>query len=363
MRLAATALALTVAGTGCHTYARYDDTVAGDTRERKREGAARVLEPTIEVTRGGMLRFAEPMVCTYDVVVEQSNYRVTRTQPNMATFIVGLITMSAGAVALISGLSDSEPGSAPATYLGVGGLAVGLPFAVGPFLGNGRERVHTGDGETVQGTKDLACGSRPVAATTALVRSGKRQLFGGVKDGVFAVSPFTFVDAFALHKLSGLELSAELFDDAGDRRTMNVTLDAAALARGRDGFFAGLGIDGTVEPLQKVPRVIATDLVVTRVLADGQPAIEVSVRVENRGPGTAHGVRGSLSSSNPQLDGRMLYVGRLAAGATANPRALVLMRADAAALGDARIAVTLYDAHATTSDVPLEFRGAVLNRR
>jgi hypothetical protein len=355
--LVASALAIA----GCHTHTRIDQTVAGETRTVPRPGVQRALAPTVEVTDSGLLRFAHPLVCTHDVMVEQSTYRVTRTRPNIATFILGLIGVSVGGIVTVIGLSDDDPGEAPATYLGAAGVLVGAPLAIGPFVGNKSVRVHAGDDELSTGTKELPCGSRPVDATAALVKTGTLQIFGGLDRGTLAVSPFTFVDAFELHSFPGLRLTAELSGDETAR--ISATIPASELARGRDGYLRGLGVDPTVEPLRKVPGLEARAVEVSRVLAGGQPAVELRVTVGNRGPGEAYGVRAVVSSSNPQLDGRLLYVGRLAAGAEARPALVVPMRADSAALGDAAIAVRLRDAHDTAPEQPLPFRGPVLNRR
>lgn len=360
----ALALALALAAAGCHVTSRVDTTTFGDSREVPRDVPPRALAPTVTMAESGRLAFVEPLVCGHDVMVEQSTVTLVRTRPNIATVIVGLIGVSLGAVSTVIGLSDDDPAGAPATYLGVLGLAAGAPLLVGPFLGNSTERVPTSSQEVVRGRKDLRCGMRPVRAKAALLRRGELQIFGEVSEaGEFEVSPFTFVDAFALHKNTGLELQVELFGDAtgSERRTVSAIVDPQSLGRGRDGFFASVGVDGIIERLVKVPQVAATDLRVTKV-AQPRPHLEIAVTIHNRGPGEAFGVRGELSSRLPSLRNRYVYFGRIAPGATATARLDVSAQAEATQLDAADLTVVIMDAHDTTSSVPFKRTGPILSR-
>ncbi|HUH01616.1 MAG TPA: hypothetical protein VML75_06450 [Kofleriaceae bacterium] len=357
-------LLLALAAVGCHVTSRVETTTFGESREVARDEPPRALEPTVTMAASGRLVFVEPLVCAHDVVAEQRGETLVRTRPNMATVIIGLIGVSLGAVTGVIGLSDDDPAGAPATYLGALGLVAGAPLVIGPFFGNGAERVPTSSREIVRDHVDRRCGMRPVRAKAALLRHGALQIFGDVSEaGEFEVSAFTFVDAFALHKSSGLELQAELYGDDGgsERRTVSMILDPQSLARGREGFFASVGVDGTIERLSKVPRVAATDLQITRV-AQPRPHLEITVAIRNQGPGEAFGVRGELSAGLPALTGRYVYFGRVAPGATATATLRVHTQGDAAELDGANLSVVISDAHATTSSVPFRRSGPILSR-
>lgn len=358
------ALLLMAAAAGCHVTSRVETTTFGESREVARDEPPRALEPTVTMAASGRLVLAEPLVCGHDVVAEQRGEAVVRTRPNMATMIVGLIGVSLGAVTGVIGLSDEDPAGAPATYLGALGLVAGAPLVIGPFFGNSTERVPTSSREIVRDRVDRQCGMRPVRASAALLRRGALQIFGEVSEaGELEVSPFTFVDAFALHKNTGLELQIELYggDGGEERRTVSAILDPRTLARGRDGFFASIGIDGTIERLSKVPRVSATDLTITRV-AQPRPHLEITVTVHNQGPGEAFGVRGELSSRLPALADRYVYFGRVGPGATATATLRVHSQGEAAELDGAKLEVVISDAHATTSSVPFRRSGPILSR-
>jgi hypothetical protein len=348
----------------CHVTSQVETTSFGDSREVVRDEPPRALEPAVTVAPSGRLAFVEPLVCAHDVVVEQRTETLIRTRPNMATVVVGLIGASLGAITTVIGLSDDDPGGAPATYLGLLGLAAGTPLVIGPYLGNGSERVPGDSGDVVRDRKDLRCGMRPVRAKAALVRRGELQIFGAVSDaGEFEVSPFTFVDAFALHKVTGVELEVDLFDDelGGGRRSMKAVLDPKSLSQGRAGFFASLGINGTIERLSKVPQLGTTALQLTRVSLP-RPHLEVAVTIRNQGPGTAYGVRGELFSRLPSLRNRYVYFGQVAAGATATATVDVWTQADPRQLDGANLEVVLHDAHATTSSTPFKRVGPLGSR-
>jgi len=90
------------------------------------------------LTETGRLRFVEPLECPTEEVVHQHATIELATRPNLATFTVGVIAAAAGGVMLTSGLFSREPAGSPYTYLGLGGAVVGLPLAIGPWLGESR---------------------------------------------------------------------------------------------------------------------------------------------------------------------------------------------------------------------------------
>jgi len=362
IRAAATATALALAVSGCHSYTRIEGSVMGDSHLRPVPGQRRALPPTIQVTSAGALRFVEPMVCTNQVVVDQSSYTTVDKKPNVATLVLGLIGLSVGGVALAIGLSDHDPASAPVTWLGAVGVGGGGPLFVGPLLGNGSHRVPGADTELIHGVRQVACGDRPPGERHVMVRAGKLQLVGTLDDrGRLDVSPFTFVDAFALHRFPGLPIDAQLIDADGKTRSVQATLSASALAAGRDGYLASLGIDGRVEKLDKVPSVTLRRIGVARVRDGDEQALELTVELQNSGPGDAWGVRAVTASRDAQLDGRVLYVGHLPAHRSATARLQVHVGAGAAHdVGG--LTVVALDAHDTTANVPVRFRGPVVDK-
>ena len=360
-RQAACFVAASLALASCHVVSRVDETTTGGTsivpaNPRK----PRALAMELSVTEGGMFRFREPLVCRDDVMLEQYTWSIASKEPNVATAIIGIIVAAAGAIAAVSGLSND---SNALTYRGAAGVVVGLPFVVGPFIGNSSERTLVSETSIKQNSEVVACGDRPVRAWSATLSHAKLEIAGTVDDnGVFSVSPFTFVDAFAVHDIPGVDLTAVLIGDDGVESRIETVMSADTLARGRDGFLAAANIDGRVERLLNVPSLSARELTVTRTAIENKlPAVKISVTVDNAGPGEAWGVRGRLSSRHPGIDGRFLYIGHLDAKDSATATLELQLRPHGAELSDAHISVILFDAHDTTPNQPLDFTGPILN--
>src|SRR5687768_11793074 len=137
------AVAAMVSG-ACHVTTRYQDTRRGETRrERAEDAVPRALPASMEVSEDGRFRFVEPFVCQMVTVTELASFDVERKRPNIATLVIGVIAASAGGVATAAGLAGDDASSSPLPYLGVAGLAIGLPFAIGPLVGNSTARVPT----------------------------------------------------------------------------------------------------------------------------------------------------------------------------------------------------------------------------
>lgn len=363
IRAAAAATALALIAAGCHSYTRIEGSTVGDSHLRPIPGQRRALPPTVEVTSAGALRFVEPLVCANQVVVEQSTYTTVDKKPNVATLVLGLIGLSVGGVALAIGLADHDPVSAPATWLGAVGVVGGGPLFVGPLLGNGRHHEPGADTELVHGVRQVACGNRPLGERHVMVRAGSLQMVGTLDErGRLDVSPFTFVDAFALHRFPGLPIDAQLIDADGKSESVQATLSASALAAGRDGYLASIGVDGRVEKLDKVPSVTLRKIRVARVRNGDEQELEITVELDNGGPGDAWGVRAVTSSPDAQLDGRVLYVGHLPAHQRASASLKVHVGVGAIRdVDDGGLSVVALDAHDTTANVPVRFRGPVLD--
>lgn len=353
------ALALLAA---CHTSVRYTDTRTGETRTERR-GAPRALPPAVIVTDRGTLRFVEPLACAVDSITDLATFEVERTRPNAATLVVGLIVTAAGVIAGANGLASDDPGATPFTYLGLAGVLAGAPLAIGPLVGNSTARHPAGVQAVRRPAAEERCGEQPMAVSHATIRWSGLRVEGDVAaDGTFARSPFELVDAFAVGELPALALAIDLAHGGGTLR-LDAVVDAGDLARARDGFFASRGLDGTVisiAQMQKVPQLEAGHLGVA--LAPG-PAIRVSLPVDNVGPGDAYGVRMILTSSSPEVDGRIVYLGRVPARAHAVFDATFPLSRDGAAEisgGAVTFAAFVRDAHDTAPTTPVRFRGAVL---
>lgn len=352
-----------VALTACHTRSWVLESRPGPSRNQVHLDRARALAPTVVLSADGRFRFVAPLRCAADVLVDIETTETVTREANIATFVVGVIVTTVGAVALTAGLSEDEPGKAAATWLGVGGLVVGLPFTIGPWIGNGTTDVPKGVETVRKGAAEEPCGERAVTARTASVRAGRYQAFGAVDTaGTFEVSPFVFVDVFAVGEQAALDITADLADEDGIT-TIAAVIDVTALAAVRDAWVAAAGIDDRVEPLRKVPRLEPGAAKVSRTSVDGRPRLRIVVPIHNAGPGAAWQVRGVVSSDHPEVDGRIVYVGAIAAGADATAELLIPLSAAADkdfGRAEVELSVQLRDAHGTAPETPVRFRGRAL---
>lgn len=352
-------LCLCLALAGCHNTTRVSENVLGEPRVLEPDGPGTPGDPALALGEGGVLMLQRPLVCQAPIQAEEQLYEITRIEPDLATMILGIIATSAGVISGSVGLAEDEPASSPYTWLGVIGVGVGVPLVVGPFLGNRTTRTQVGSRTVSRGSKPVVCGAQPLEVEAAILARGNQWIYGAVAGGAFEVPVFDFVDAFEVHELPALALEVEPGPDP--RRRYQVVLEAGDLARARASYFAALGRDGSVERLRKVPAVTVSELTATRTTtATGQAAIRFAARFDNAGPGDAWGVRGQIQATHPAIDGRLMYVGALAAGATATAEVTVpIASADLDVLG-AGVALVPRDAHDTTSTVPIKLRGPLL---
>lgn len=351
-----------VALAACHTRSWVMETRPGPSRNEVHLDQSRALAPTVVIGADGRFRFIAPLRCAADVMVDLETTETITTEGNIATFVVGVILATAGAVSLTVGLSEEEWPTSGATWLGAGGVVIGGAFVIGTSVGNGTTDVPLGTRTVRKGAAEVPCGERAVTARTASVRAGRFQAFGSVDTGgTFEVSPFVFVDVFAIGDQPALDVTADLVDEDGIT-TITAVVDAAALAAARDAWVAATGLDDRVEPLRKVPRLEPGAATVSRTSVDGRPRLHVVVPIHNAGPGNAWQVRGVVGSDHPEVDGRIIYIGAIAAGADATAELLIPLSAAAdKTLGGAEIDLTvqLRDAHDTSPETPVRFRGRV----
>lgn len=355
--------ALAALAAGCHVVVPSETTRALSTGRIVHPEGAIARRAALVLGDAGRLRFVEPLECPTEEVVQQRSTIERATRPNLATFTVGVIAAAAGGVLLTSGLLSSRPGASPLTYVGLAGAGVGLPLAIGPWLGN---RVDVRDGEPTAVRRpgpSQPCGDRPLAARAATLQVGGVEVRGAVaRDGSFAISPYQWIDAFRAAQAQPSEITATVDGDGGPR-TMTAVLDVRWLAAHAADFLAHADFDPAIEPLRRVPGIAAGALRAS--LADGADgaAVRIALPLRNDGPGDAWALRGQIIAPGvPAIDGRMIYVGKLPRGAAVT-RELAIPVTDraAAALRGRRVelSVELHDAHDTAPTTPVRFAGAL----
>ncbi|MEO7732714.1 MAG: hypothetical protein ABIY55_17220, partial [Kofleriaceae bacterium] len=134
-----TIAAALLAAAACHVRDHSELTTPIATERVVHAEGAVARHSTIAWTEAGQLRFVEPLECPSEELVRQHTTIETVIRPNLATFTVGVIAAAVGGVMATTGLFSPDRGSNPLTYAGLAGLAIGLPFAIGPWLGNGTE--------------------------------------------------------------------------------------------------------------------------------------------------------------------------------------------------------------------------------
>lgn len=347
---------------GCHVTVRDEvtrPTVTGRTQHPER---AVPHAPQLVLTDAGTLRFIEPLRCPTEETVSIEHGVEVTTQPNLATFVVGVIATGVGGVLAITGATGDDPGSNPLTYVGVAGLVGGLPLAVGPWIGTRTVLEPAGPATTsTRPGPEEPCGARALAARSATLTMRGIEVHGAIDvDGTFAVSPFQLVDAFDTRAVPSWGITAVV---DGGRYTVQADLDSAQLATRAPAFLAKADFDAKIESMRLVPGVVAGTLRASLTTTASGAALRVVLPLGNDGPGDAYALRGALTSSTKAIDGRVLYIGHLAKGATITRELLIPLSPQAAmALRGATIelSIELRDAHGTAPPAPIRFQGAVL---
>jgi len=355
-----------LAGPACHVIVQ-SETTRPTTVERVVHAEGAIAHRAALVwTETGRLRFVEPLECPAEEVVHQRSTIEVATRPNLATFTVGVIAAAAGGVMLTSALFSRDPGGSPYTYLGAASAGVALPFAIGPWLGNG---VAVSDGGEPVALRrpgpSQPCGERALAARSATLAVGGLEIHGAIDaTGGFAVSPYQWTDAYAATRAAvpPAEVTA-LIDGDGGARTISIVLDGGALASHAAGFLAHADFDAQVEPLKLVPGIVAGTLRASLVTGGDGPAVRVVLPLRNDGPGDASALRGQITAPRvPAIDGRMIYVGKLARGAAVSRELVIPVAAKAAAALRGQVidlSIELRDAHGTAPSTAVRFRGTL----
>ncbi|HTJ44296.1 MAG TPA: hypothetical protein VL463_19465 [Kofleriaceae bacterium] len=328
------------------------------------EDRARALPPALTVTADGRFRLVEPRLCPTTEVVEMQGSTLVRTKPNYATFVVGAILTSLGAIGTGVAISEGHPEDHPIGYVSPIALGAGLVFAIGPFVGNSEDRAYDAAQKVERNGKDAPCGDHPLAASKAILTwRGLRAVATVDGEGFLSTSPFELVDAFSAGRGPAFDVGVDVTMQNGDRHAVQSVIAGADLIKGRDAFLARLGVDGRWEQLRKVPRVEPGAIRASRTTVSGQPVLRVVLPLDNNGPGDAWQVRGEIATADPEVDGRTIYVGHLAPhGHTIATVDIPLSDESDRAIADStlELAITLIDADATTSAEPVRFKGQVL---
>jgi hypothetical protein len=122
--------------------------------------------------------------------------------------------------------------------------------------------------------------------------------------------------------------------------------------------------DAHIEPFRMVPNFDRPLLRTSLTTVSGAPALRVVVTATNTGPGDAWALRAHIVANVPDVDGRLIYLGHVAKGATVQRELLIpLDQAGAQRLRDSDLSLSLdfSDAYGTAPSVPVRFVGAVLN--
>jgi hypothetical protein len=347
---------------GCHVITQTEITRPGETRRVTHPEGAIARRPTLVLTDAGALRFVEPLECPTEEHVTSVTSIEVATEPNVATFVVGVIATAVGGLMLTNGVADGASKS-PYTYGGLGSVAVGLPLAIGPWLGT-RTEVRPGpEAKLTRPGPSEPCGERGLAARTATLTIRGVEVHGRVdRDGTFAISPYQLVDAYDPKAISAWDITA-VVDTEGGVRTVAVVLDAGALASHAADFLEHADFDAKIQPLRLVPNVVPGILRVSLTSTSDGPALRLVLPLKNDGPGEAFALRGQITSSTKAIDGRVIYIGHLAKSASTTRELLIPLTAAAADTirGTAiEVSVELRDAYGTAPATPIRFRGAVL---
>ncbi len=354
---------------GCHVVTRGEITRPGATERVGQGNDPTPGRPTLVLSDAGTLRFVEPLECSTEELVREQHAVETTTGPNLATFVVGVISSAVGGVLVVRGVAGGERASDPGLLTGGVLVAAGLPFAIGPWIGNGTTLEPLPDRAPVRRAGPrTACGERPLAARAATLVVQGIEIHGSVdRDGAFAVSPFAIVDAFAASS-PALAIAARIETATGARAhaldaVIDTVIDGATIARHAPAFLARADFDARIEPMRVLPGIVAGTLRASLTSLEGEPAVRIVLPIHNDGPGDAFALRGEVTApGTPAIDGRILYVGRVAKGAAITRELLIpVTRSAAEALRNATLdlGIELRDAHGTAPTTPVRFRGPI----
>lgn len=362
--MARTLALVLIASVGCHVTHLTEVTRPKTEKSVLHPEGAIAHRPTLVLSETGALRFVEPLECPTERIVSSTTAIEIETQPNLATFVVGVIATAVGGVMTVSGIGGKDPGGSPLTYGGAALVAAGLPFAIGPWIGLHTElREGTTTPEQRVPGPSVACGARGLQARSATLTVRGVEVHGTVADdGTFAISPFQLIDAYAPTAVNAWDITA-IVDADGGPRTIEAVIDGGALATHAQDFLAHADFDAAIHPLRLVPGIVPGALRASLTATATGPALRLVLPVKNDGPGDTWALRGQIASSTKSVDGRMLYIGHLAKGEAVSRELIIPLTVAAADLlrgSTLDISIELRDAHGTAPQTPVRYRGDVL---
>lgn len=344
---------------GCHVVNQVDETHPTPAKTVHHLQTPTGKRRAILVGDRGTLRFVQLLTCPTEIVAGTQTTTVISHDPNLATFVVGVIATSVGAIALAKGAFDKN---AALWIPGAAGLAVGATLAVGPWIGDTKELRAGAEGPSVTtATGSEACGVEPLVGKRATISVHGLSLDGELDaQGNFSVSPFSITDAYQVQSLHDWDAVATV--DGGEGFTQVIPGNDIAVHAFE--FLQGLDVDTAIKPMHLVPGVVAGTLRVSLTSDARGPLIRIVLPLTNDGPGDATALRGQIAApQSAWLDGRMIYIGGLPKGSTSTRELLVpIPEAVAAALRDDPIdlSIELRDGHGTAPTTPVRFRGVVM---
>ena len=345
--------ALAVAALACNSVSVVQESFPVEPIARRTDSPPISLEPRVEVTAAGDLRFFSPRACEMRIYKREQVDNIRTVRPNLATVIVGLALGSISAVTLATGLAGDDPAGSASTWGGAAGVAVGVSLVALPYVGNTTRRTSGETNEFPASTRQELCGKDPVDARSAVVTFQNIRIAGLIDpEGRFSIPVFHFIDVFDFDRIRG-SASAMLADGGASPHSIDWILDAESLTVAQSGFVRAQQFDASVRELDKVPRLNGDQFAVVLDRGDPYPIALVTVTIRNDGPGAAWGVRARLDSAVPELRSRFIYVGRLGAGKSTQPVLAIPLADSTIDLRTADLSLTILDAHKTAPTVPL----------
>ena len=237
------AVGLVIATSACHVTTQTETTRPGAIARATLTEGAIARRPALVLTDTGMLRFVEPLECPTEELVTTVNTLEIATRPNLATFVVGVIAATVGGVMTVRGATADDARN-PTTYAGITALVVGVPLAIGPWMGTRVELRPGAETAPVRRAGPRApCGERPLRARAATLTMRGIEVRGGIDaEGQFAISPYQLVDAYAASAIPAWDVTAHV-EAEGGASTVTSVLEAGALAARAPAFLARADFD------------------------------------------------------------------------------------------------------------------------
>jgi hypothetical protein len=348
----------------CQNISRIDDTVPGRVSFVVDQTTAQGTVARIGFGPNGRLRFETPLFCEGQEFVELTTNTTVRSTPNVATFVVGVVISTVGIAATVRSLSNNGRSNDPLTYLGPVAVATGAALMIGPWFGNGTTDVPGPTEKRPRFKRRGECGARAIAGRAALIEVRGIRVYGSVDDeGLFSVPAYQLVDAFEQSKIPSWDMHATLWTAEGERQ-INCVLDASVIAANKKYFLKTADFDSSIKSFNLTPQFDRPTLRASLTTVNGTPAVRVVIAMTNSGPGDAWAMRAHLIADVPDIDGRVIYFGAVAAGKSVQRELLIPITSTAEkrlASADVALSVDFADAYGAAPSVPVRFVATMLH--